>query len=745
MRGYLIAGAPASPKYPNKLGTNASLRVGGTLSSPNGRGHLTLQSDGNLVFTDMQTNKVLWASGTPGKPVATLKILWNGDLQLLDAKGVRLWGTGDKKQKNCFLEVQDDGNVVVYHDKKSSGTAVWSTGTFLWKQGSTAGKEGATYHQPGISINLTELASVAIGLPPGAFTALKAVSPSAGKWAENAVKTAGAEAHSALHAISKATADLSLAASKVAFIGPLLSGLVDVAIGGPWHMADDVASGVRLDKAISRELKRQLKEFKEIGPYAQMVFSLVPGFGPFIAGAIGAGLALANGQPLDQVFLAGVAGMLPGGPLVQTAAKMAITCVRMATSPGGFKNFSDIGKLAAGVVDALPIPGVAKDLCKGAINICAQLASGARIDQALLDGAVAALPLEDLPPEAANAIVQAKDAIKQIAKGQKVDQVLINTGLKALPLQSLGLPVQATEALRQVIGFGAKVADGQNVEKAAFDSAIKALPIQTLPKSTQQAIAHVGAIVETMALQKKTAQTVASVGMAHARDKGMISKEMYNGMMTGCALGHGGGLQDGLQQSINSGGMIPKLQAASTKVVAKSVIAQAGISALGPATVSAHGDFGFGEDPAPATGTAAPNADTQIGAQIGLGLMAHQDVGLAALDMVRTKLTGDQRKGFDMGVSLHVGLVTMPPAPDSVPPNQAAGTVITNGMLGATTSQVTGMMATLSTHPEMKQGAAIALAGVAEAKEGFWAWIVRIMSGGPHPVTTAVPAAPVAK
>lgn len=711
MRSFIIAGAPASPKYPNRLGTNASLLVGGILSSPNGRGHLELQHDGNLVFTDTKTNKVLWASGTAGQPVAKLEMVWNGNLRLVDSKGKQLWGVGDRKQKDCFLEVQDDGNAVVYHGKRDAHTAVWSTGTFLWKQGSLVGKEGATYHNPGFSISVAELASVAIGLPPGAFTALKAVSPAAGKWGENAVKTAGAEAHSALHAISKATADLSLAASKVKFIGPLLSGLIDVGLGGPWHVSDDIASGVRLDKAIGRELERQLKDFKEIGPYAQMVFSLVPGFGPFVAGAIGAGLALANGQPIDQVLIAGIAGMAPGGPLVTMAVKVGAQAVRMATSPGGFRNFTDIGKLADGVVNALPIPAVAQDICRGAINICAQLASGARIDQALLDGAAAAIPMDQVPAELRNAILAAKDTIKALAKGKRVDKALIENGLNALPIDSLSLPPEATNALHAVVGFGQKLANGEPIEHAALESAIKALPIQRLPSAAQAAISHVAEISKDIVDGKKAAQIIADAGMSIIKDKQLMSKDLFNGLMSGCALGHGSGLQDVMQKAVDAGNMVANVAKTAVKTIKVSPIADAAIKALAPAL--------------------------KQGAMVGLGLMTHQGVGIASLGMIRQKLTGDQRKGFDMGVSLHVGLVTMPKAPDNVPPIQAAGTVITTGMLGATDGQITGMMATIAQHPEMKKGAAVALSNVAVAKEGLWAWILRILTGGPHPVTTA--------
>jgi hypothetical protein len=639
-------------------------------------------------------------------------MVWNGNLQLVDAQGKQIWGVGNRKQKDCFLEVQDDGNVVVYHGKRDAHTAVWSTGTFLWKQGSTNGKEGPTYHNPGFSISVAELASVAIGLPPGAFTALKAVSPTAGKWGENAVKTAGAEIHTGLHAISKATADLSLAASKVKFIGPLLSGLIDVGLGGPWHAADDIASGVRIDKAISRELKRQLKDFKEIGPYAQMVFSLVPGFGPFVAGAIGAGLALANGQPIDQVLIAGISGMAPGGPLVTMAIKVGAQAVRMATSPGGFKNFTDIGKLANGVVDALPIPSIAKDICKGAVTICAQLASGARIDQALLDGAAAAIPMDQLPKELTNAVMAAKDTIKALAKGKRVDKALLENGLNALPIDSLNLPPEATNALHAVVGFGQKVAAGEPIEHAALESAIKALPIQHLPPLAQSAIQHIGEISKDIVEGKKAAQVIADAGMSIVKDKNLMSKDLFNGLMTGCALGHGSGLQEVMGKAIDAGNMVANVAKTAVKTIKASPIADAAVKALAPAL--------------------------KQGALVGIGLMTHQGVGIASMGMIRNKLTGDQRKGFDIGVSLHVGLVTMPKAPDHIPPAKAAGTVITTGMLGATDGQVTGMMATLALHPEMKAGAAVALANIATAKEGFWAWLLRIFSGGPHPVTTAV-------
>src|SRR5207253_11411229 len=51
-------------------------------------------------------------------------------------------------------------------------------------------------------------------------------------------------------------------------------------------------------------------------------------------------------------------------------------------------------------------------------------------------------------------------------------------------------------------------------------------------------------------------------------------------------------------------------------------------------------------------------ASVTKGFDVGIGLMAHQGVGLTSLATIRGALQDDVKKGFDMAVSLHIGVTT---------------------------------------------------------------------------------------
>jgi hypothetical protein len=135
--------------------------------------------------------------------------------------------------------------------------------------------------------------------------------------------------------------------------------------------AANVASGVRLDKVISRHFESQVQNVKEVAPYVQTVISLVPGIGPGISGAISAGLTLAQGKPLDEALLAAAIGAVPGGALAKSMAQMAV-----AAASG--KPLSDIA------VSALPIPPAAKEALQAGLRVASDVAQGKRVDKSLL-------------------------------------------------------------------------------------------------------------------------------------------------------------------------------------------------------------------------------------------------------------------------------------------------------------------------------------------------------------------------
>jgi hypothetical protein len=204
-----------------------------SITSPNGKYRLTMQSDGNLVEYDgataawssgtstagstvtMQTdgNFVIysgstykWQSGTSGNPGAYLVLTDNGVLGVDSANGVPLWGATGELVPNATLAsnhsitspngsyrltMQSDGNLVEY----DGATAAWSSGTstagstvtmqndgnFVIYSGSTYKWQSGTSGNPGAYLVLGDNGVLAVDSFDGIalWTATGALAPNA--------------------------------------------------------------------------------------------------------------------------------------------------------------------------------------------------------------------------------------------------------------------------------------------------------------------------------------------------------------------------------------------------------------------------------------------------------------------------------------------------------------------------------------------------------------------------------------
>jgi hypothetical protein len=119
-----------------------SLQPGQSLSSPNGAYSLWMQTDGNVVLYQGQVSNnsgvmvgdARWSTHTgPGQfTPRDLIMQGDGNLVLYDTSGQARWASGTSRQIGAFLEVQSDGNVVVYADGTTTegpDGALWQTGT----------------------------------------------------------------------------------------------------------------------------------------------------------------------------------------------------------------------------------------------------------------------------------------------------------------------------------------------------------------------------------------------------------------------------------------------------------------------------------------------------------------------------------------------------------------------------------------------------------------------------------------
>lgn len=175
------------------------------------------------------------------------------------------------------------------------------------------------------------------------------------------------------------------AIKSIPVVGAPLASVYGVAIA-PAALAESIASGARLDHALINNFKDQVADIKTLAPYAQTVVSFVPGVGQGVAGAMGAAVALANGQPLSAAVMSGIKGAIPGGQLAQSAFGAAAALAQ--------------GKrLDEAALSALPLPEGQKAALKTALSVAAKISKGQKVQDIVLTEAMA-----KLPPELAKAV-----------------------------------------------------------------------------------------------------------------------------------------------------------------------------------------------------------------------------------------------------------------------------------------------------------------------------------------------------
>lgn len=270
----------------------------------------------------------------------------------------------------------------------------------------------------------------------------------------NAAKSAGREISHVRDSVQSATGTVTKAIGKVPVVGAPIKTVLDAS----YHLAsmpvdivvDSALKGGRIDRVVAKHLNQAVREVKAVVPYAQMVVSTVPGIGTGLSGALGAGLALSNGQPIDKALMAGVVGAIPGGPVAQAAARVGMSAASAAVHHEKFDVKSAIGA----ATDALPIPPAAKEALHRGVEMTAAIASGKKVDAALADAALRE-GMAYLTPEAKKAFQSglgvATGAIMQQVKAAHLPNVqgkLAETGLR------LAKSVPAVAEARKLVGPG---------------------------------------------------------------------------------------------------------------------------------------------------------------------------------------------------------------------------------------------------------------------------------------------------
>lgn len=240
----------------------------------------------------------------------------------------------------------------------------------------------------------------------------------------NAAKSAGHAIGKAEHGVASGVGTVTHAVTKIPIVGAPLKTIYTAsfhAITGPARLVSDVAHGKRIDKAFLSRIKESASDAKAVAPYAQSVVSLVPGVGTGVSAALGAGLALANGQRIDQALLEGVKGAMPGGPLAKAALNAAYTGIHAAATGAKF-DIEAVGKSALG--------GVLPPAAMSGIDMVSKLAHGQPLDKALTESAVNLLPVDQ---NVKNALHTASQVSIDLAHGKKIDAALLAQVKSAVP------------------------------------------------------------------------------------------------------------------------------------------------------------------------------------------------------------------------------------------------------------------------------------------------------------------------
>lgn len=409
------------PKAASKLSPGQSLKPGESLNSPNGRFRFTYEESGNLILRDLAP--VPGASGAVEWQSTTWQPL-----------GVAAnWGAFAQSADDRFI-MQADGNLVLYR----AGVAIWST--------MTPGHPGAFF-----VVQDDGNAVLYDGSSPLWAAWNRTITTTHDTWFGALVKTAGRALASATHAIGEGFTEIGGFLGDIPIVGPLLSGVLLIA-SGPFTFTESIIEGERLDRALIDDFRNKITALREIAPYAQTILSLVPGIGSGVAAAIGAGLALAQGMPIDEALIEGLKSILPGGP----AARAALTITY-----GAAKGDNVLDAAGQAAIDAL---GLSPEASKGlhqAMGVVVQASQGENIAVAVLQQARSYLPTPELQ--------QAFDFGLAMAQGKRLQDALMSeignlSSEQVGKIKDVGLDliesVPALKAARDTIGQEAVKAFG---------------------------------------------------------------------------------------------------------------------------------------------------------------------------------------------------------------------------------------------------------------------------------------------
>lgn len=119
--------SPTPEKAPERLVIGTDLAAGSMLESPSQRFRFAVQTDGNCVLYRVEGGNLspLWGTETKGGGVR-LNLDNRGRMRVLSAQGQAIWSSPEHRAGEYQLQIQDDGNLVIYRREGTNGIPVWS-------------------------------------------------------------------------------------------------------------------------------------------------------------------------------------------------------------------------------------------------------------------------------------------------------------------------------------------------------------------------------------------------------------------------------------------------------------------------------------------------------------------------------------------------------------------------------------------------------------------------------------------
>jgi hypothetical protein len=292
--------------------------------------------------------------------------------------------------------------------------------------------------------------------------------------------------------VDKGATVAASAIQKIPVIGPVYHAQLVIA-SRPFAVAENILRGKNISQSALVGLRQAVAAAREEAPMAQAVISFVPGVGPLASSAIGAGLALAEGLPMDEVAMAAVAGAIPGGALAQAAYNVGRTAVVN----------HKVGDLASLVSAAGAAAGVT------------------------------------VPPAAAAALSGGLHTLQAVANGQRPDVAVMNAAFQAAPGLAQGInfssPTGSQDAADGLISKGQSMIPLSDDQRKAFGNALKiGIAVQhasNLQKATQQDIAKPQEQARVAAIGQKTMDPVSTAARNSLQGNGVNGFDVGHGLL----------------------------------------------------------------------------------------------------------------------------------------------------------------------------------------------------------------------